>query len=77
MSNNPERMMRIVTRDGVKGELKPILEGLPQSYRTVLRRPLVGYTTSELGIEDGPILESREYRFRRRVVIEVFEYEEV
>lgn len=71
-----DQYFKLVSRDGMEGPLTKAWCDYAPEIKTHLRSPLCGVMSHELGVEDGPMLSSRTYRFKRRYTVEVYEYEE-
>lgn len=72
-----ERFRRLITKDGIKSELQPHHDFQP--YVSTALKPsnsgMLAENSIETAIDSLEPLE-REYRYRRTITIEIYEYEE-
>lgn len=73
-----ERYQRLITRDKMKSELIPYLTDFRPEIQTAMRPIFKGL--SSMSLEEAPMedmeIQTRRYRFKRRIVAEIYEYEE-
>lgn len=72
-----ERYQRLIARDGMHSKLEAITEIRPEVITALKSKYSAAYVCNEVGLEDGPVIEDRRYRFRRVIHAEIYEYEEV
>lgn len=70
-------LTRLISKDGMRGRIEESPHFPGMEIKTVLNNPLAGMMCSELGVEDGPMIAARTYRYKRKRVCVLIEYEEI